>query len=108
MGNYTMTDFSVLVAIGAMLLIVGGLIVVINHICVMKQMKQEHLYELKENSLRNADDTAMMEYQIKLQREKDMAVNNHLLKKAEGMYGRMMQDLPKQLAKVTKEMMEEL
>lgn len=108
MGNYTMTDFSVLVAIGAMLLIVGGLIVVINHFCVMRQMKQEHLYEIKENALCNVDKVGQIEYQIKLQREKDMAVNNHLLQKTEGMYQRMMNDLPKQLVKVTKEVMEEL
>ena len=108
MGNYTMTDFSVLVAIGLMLLIVGALIVVINHICVMRQMRREHLYAMKENSLCNADSMAMMEYQVKLQRDKDMAVNNHMLKKVEGMYHRVMNDLPKQLVKATKDMMEEL
>ena len=108
MGNYTMTDFSVLVAIGLMLLIVGALIVVINHICVMQQMRREHLYAMKENSLSNADAVAMEEYKIKLHRDKDMAVNNHLMKKAEGMYHRMMNDLPKQLVKATKDMMEEL
>ena len=103
MGNYTMTDFSVLVAIGAMLLIVGSLIVLINHICVMAQMKREHLYNMKEDSLNNANNVGMLEYQIKLQRDKDMAVNNHLLKKAEGMYSRMIKDLPKQLMKAMKD-----
>ena len=108
MNNYTMTDYSVLGAIGAMLLIVGALIVFINHICVMRQMRQEHLYAMKENSLCNVDAVAMEEYKIELQRRKDMAVNDHLLKKTEGMYHRVMSDLPKQLVEVTKKVMEEL
>lgn len=103
MNNYTMTDYSVLGAIGAMLLIVGALIVVINHICVMRQMRREHLYAMKENALCNADAVAMEEYKIELQRRKDMDVNNNLIQGAEKMYKRMINDLPKQVGKMMKE-----
>ena len=104
--NYTMTDFSVLIAIGAMLLIVGGLIVVINHLCVMRQLKRQHLYTMKEDSLNNAHNIGAMEYQVKLQRDKEMAVNNHMMQKAEGMYKRMLTDLPKSFMKVLKDLEE--
>lgn len=103
MNNYTMTDYSVLGAIGAMLLIVGALIVVINHICVMRQMHREHLYAMKENSMCAADNVAMEEYKIGLQRQKDMDVNNNLIQLTEKMYKRMVNDLPKQVGKMMKE-----
>jgi len=103
MNNYTMTDYSVLGAIGAMLLIVGVLIVVINHICVMRQIRMEHLYTIKENSMCNVDAVAMEEYKIELQRRKDMDVNNNLIQQTRKMYKEMVNDLPKQVGKMMKE-----
>ena len=102
------TDVSVLVAISIAAFIVAGLIVLINHLCVMRQMKQEHLYAIKESCISNANEVGLIDYRVTQERKKEMAVNNHLMQKAEGMYGRIMKDLPKQMMKAVQEMTDEL
>lgn len=102
------TDVTVLVYIAVAALIVSALVVLINHLCVMRQMKMEHLYAMKESCIDNANEVGLIDYRIKREREKELAVNNHLMQKAEGMYGRIMKDLPKQMMKAVQEMSDEL